>query len=222
MSETFRFGFEEDDLGDRPPPRRPDPEAEGFVGRDATGAVAVDVDETGRVRQVTLDPDWRAALDPRRLGAAVVEAANDGTVRALAGQADRTRATPAPTAPPTDEPITPAAAQRLLDAVHADLDAFTRGLAEVVDRDVTVTSRGGHVRGTARTGRVLDLSVDPHWARRARDSEIASELLDVLATLHARSTPNGPASGPRSAAISELTALLSDPETLLRRLGLTT
>ncbi|WP_309115774.1 YbaB/EbfC family nucleoid-associated protein [Saccharothrix sp.] len=220
MSETFKFGFEEADPEDLPR-RRPSLKEDTFVGRDAAGVVTVAVDETARVRQVTLDRGWREALDPRRLGAAVVEAANDATLRALVNQAERPPTTTTPPTPPTDEPITPAAAQQLLDAVHADLDAFTRRLAGVVDRDVAVTSRGGHVHGTARTGRVLDLSVDPHWARRARDSEIGSELLDVLAALHARSTPGELASGPHSAAISELTALLSDPQTLLRRLGLT-
>ena len=77
------------------------------------------------------------------------------------------------------------------------------------------------MRGTARSGQVVDLSVDPAWAHQARDSEIQSELLDALTELHARNTPGELASGPRSPAIAELTALLADPHTLLRRLGLT-
>ncbi|MFD1146337.1 hypothetical protein [Saccharothrix hoggarensis] len=231
MSGEFRFGFEENDEGDQPPRRSPDqPDARDdlLTGRDPDGVVAVAVNDEAEVQSVTIAAGWKQAVDPRALGGAVVQAANAATVQALAKQAERPTAPP-PSPPPQSQPqpqsqpserITPEDALRLIDAVNNDLDRYTQRMAEVVDRPTTAESRGGHVRGTARRGQVVALDADPAWTHTARVSEMQHEFLEVLRTLHARGVPADLAQGPRSSAIAELTALISDPNTLLRRVGL--
>lgn len=85
----------------------------------------------------------------------------------------------------------------------ADLEQFTRQLAEIADRRVSAASAGQHVSGTAQRGQVLEVSVDPGWAARSRTSEIESELAEVLRELRRRSTPGDDAAdgmqGPTSA-----------------------
>ncbi|MFB9600836.1 hypothetical protein ACFFSW_34485 [Saccharothrix longispora] len=185
--------------------------------------MTVTVDDSADVLAVALAARWRQAVDPRSLGSAVTSAMNEATMRALAKQVERPVVVepPAPPAPQHDgSRITLAEATRLMDAVTADLERFTRQVSEVVDRPVTAESRGGHVRGTAQRGQVLDVAVDPGWAHAARDSELEQELVEVLRALRARSAPADLARGPQSPAIAELTALVSDPNTLLRRVGL--
>jgi hypothetical protein len=148
---------------------------------------------------------------------------NAATMQALAKRVERPVAEEPPTssvAPQDGSRITLAEATRLMDAVTADLERFKQQVAEVVDRSVTAESRGGHVRGTAQRGQVLDIAIDPAWAHTARTSELEQELLEVLRALRARSAPADLARGPQSPAIAELTALVRDPNTLLRRVGL--
>ncbi|MEU4741549.1 YbaB/EbfC family nucleoid-associated protein [Actinosynnema sp. NPDC023658] len=226
MSGTFRFGFEEGDEGDRPP--RPSPSEQqarqdSLTGQDADGVVTVAVNDLAEVQSVTITAQWRQSVDPRALGSAVTQAANAATMAALAEQVERP-AEPAPQrpAPPPqpEERITPEQALRLMDAVSADLARFTQRMTEVVDRPLTVESRGGHVRGTIHRGQVLGLEADPAWTHSARVTEVQQEFLEVLRNLRARSVPSDLAQGPQSPAIAELTALVSDPGTLLRRVGL--
>lgn len=226
MGETFTFGFEEGDEEDRRPRRKqeaaPDV-ADVLRGSDSGGVVTVTVDDSADVLSVTLASQWKQAVDPRALGSVVTSAMNAATMRALAKQVERPVAEepPTPPVPPQNgSRITLAEATRLMNAVTADLERFKRQVAQVVDRPVTAESRGGHVRGTARSGQVLDIAVDPACAHTARTSELEQELLEVLRALRAGSAPADMARGPQSPAIAELTALVSDPTTLLRRVGL--
>ncbi|MEV1115095.1 YbaB/EbfC family nucleoid-associated protein [Actinosynnema sp. NPDC049800] len=226
MGETFVFGFEEGDEEDRRPRRKqetaPDV-ADVLRGSDSGGVVTVTVDDSADVLSVTLASQWKQAVDPRALGSVVTSAMNAATMQALAKQVERpvTEEPPAPPIPPQDSSrITLAEVTRLMDAVTADLERFKRQVAEVVDRPVTAESRGGHVRGAAQRGQVVDIAVDPAWAHTARNSELEQELVEVLRALRARSAPADLTRGPQSPAIAELTALVSDPNTLLRRVGL--
>jgi DNA-binding protein YbaB len=224
--EIFRFGFEEGDEEDRRPrsaPKEPEAPQDTLVGRDADGVVTVAVNDGAEFQSVTIATQWRQSVDPRVLGSAVTQAANAASMAALVQQIERP-AEPAPrqVAPPpqSDERITPEQALRLMDAVSADLARFTQRMSEVVDRPLTVESRGGHVRGTTHRGQVLNLEVDPAWTHSARVSEMQQEFLEVLRNLRAQSVPADLAQGPHSPAIAELTALVSDPNALLRRVGL--
>lgn len=130
---------------------------------------------------------------------------------------------PQPTAlaaAPDGSPITREDALRLFDAVTAELAAFTSRLDHVVGAPVTVESAGGNVRGTARTGQVIGLEVSGAWAHGAPNREIEGELVEVLRRLHDSGSPSDLADGPRGPAIAGLRALASDPDTLLRRVGL--
>jgi DNA-binding protein YbaB len=226
VGETFNFGFEEGDEEDHRPRRKQEPAADmadGLRGRDSDGVVTVTVDDSADVLSVALAAQWKQAVDPRSLGSAVTSAVNAATMQALAKQVERPVVEEPPSSPIPQHDgsrITLAEATRLMDAVTADLDRFKRQVAEVVDRSVTAESRGGHVRGTAQRGQVLDIAVDPAWAHTARTSELEQELLEVLRALRARSAPSDLAQGPQSPAIAELIALVSDPNTLLRRVGL--
>ncbi|GAB2973441.1 hypothetical protein [Saccharothrix stipae] len=226
MSGVYRFGFEDGDEEDqrpRPAPKEPEAPQDALVGRDADGVVTVAVDDAAEVQSVTIAAQWRQSVDPRALGSAVTEAANAATMAALVQQIGRPAdPAPRPAAPPSqsDERITPEQALRLMDAVSADLGRFTRRMTEVVDRPLTLESRGGHVRGTIHRGHLLNLEVDPAWTHSARVTEMQQEFLEVLRNLRAQSVPADLAQGPQSPAITELTALVSDPNALLRRVGL--
>ncbi|WP_367130590.1 hypothetical protein [Saccharothrix sp. HUAS TT1] len=180
------------------------------------------VNDAAEVQSVTIAAQWRQSVDPRVLGSTVTRAANAATMAALAKQVERP-AEPAPRREPpprSDDRITPEQALRLMDTVSADLARFAQRMTEVVDRPLVVESRGGHVRGTIHRGHVLDLEVDPAWTHTARVTEMQQEFLEVLRNLRAQSVPADVAQGPQSPAIAELTALVSDPNTLLRRVGL--
>ncbi|MBB5808701.1 DNA-binding protein YbaB [Saccharothrix ecbatanensis] len=226
MSGEFRFGFEDGDEEDRSPPRsteQPDRRQDLLAGRDPDGVVTVAVNDEAEVQSVTIAAQWRQSVDPRVLGSAVTQAANAAAMSALAKQVER----PAETAPQREMPppqsherITPEQALRLMAAVSADLAEFTQRMTEAVDRPLTVESRGGHVRGTIHRGQVLNLEIDPAWTHSARVTEMQQEFLEVLRNLRAQNVPADLAQGPQSPAITELTALVSDPDTLLRRVGL--
>lgn len=221
-----RWGFE--DLDDweyqdltGQPPGAPAEEAQTVSGQDADRVVTVTATLTGEIVSVRLDTGWKRAVDPRVLGDAVLAAGNAATLAAMQTQLGQIQQPPAPAARQTDTtPLTRQGVGRLLDAVTADLAEFAQRAAAIIDRPVSVESAGGHVSGTAARGRVLQVAVDPGWAARSRASEIESELVDVLGQLRRRSTLGDLAQGPRSAAITELTALASDPATLLSRIGL--
>jgi hypothetical protein len=79
---------------------------------------------------------------------------------------------PLPASPSKDDsPLTTDDVLQLVDAVTADLERFTQQMALVVEQVVTVESSGGHVTGSGKGGQILSITVDPHWAASARNSE---------------------------------------------------
>ncbi|WP_258343148.1 hypothetical protein [Saccharopolyspora gregorii] len=194
--------------------------------------MSIEVSDEGEVLSVALAADWKRRVDPRRLSTHVVAAANEATLRAATVQAERTPVdTPASAArsaeeaggiAASDDPITKDDAMQLISAVSADLDAFQQRLGATVGSTASAESSGGHVRGTARQGQLLELVVDATWCSSARNAEIEGELAQTLESLRHRTSPPELAGGPDSPAISQLFALASDPQRLLRRLGLVT
>ncbi|HEX2297185.1 MAG TPA: hypothetical protein VHH34_01480 [Pseudonocardiaceae bacterium] len=224
-----RWGFEDlddseyEEISGRRPVRQPTEPEQTVSGQDADRVVTVQVTLTGDVAAVHLATDWQRSVDPRVLGESVRAAANAATVAAMTAQLDRVEQQPPPVAAADHvdtTPLTRRDVDRLLDAVTADLADFSRRAAEIIDHPVSTQSARRHVSGTAQRGQVLQVSVEPGWAARARSSEIEGELLEVLGWLRRQSTPGDLAQGPQSSAIAELTALASDPATLLRRIGL--
>ncbi|MCO1581352.1 YbaB/EbfC family nucleoid-associated protein [Crossiella sp. SN42] len=231
MSDVERWGFEDADDWEPTPkrPLTPEPsvaEPDGITGQDADRVVTVSVGPMGEVLSVRLAADWRRSVDPRALQGSVLTAANNAVMQALAKQVEQTEQTdvqpwPTPTAQPETTPLTTDAAFRLLDEVDAELATLTGRLDAVLNQPIEAESAGGHVRGGAMNGQVSTLTVDPYWAGSARNPEIEGELTEVLRELHRRGTSDPDLTRwPTSPAITELTALVSDPNLLLRRLGL--
>lgn len=222
-----RWGFEEGDEWDEVAPT-PEPTASEVVdellGQDPDGAVTVVVAPDAAVLEVRVDPDWRRSVDPRALNQSVMVAANNATMRALAWQVKTSEAgqpvEPAAVAREQAEetPLTKADVRRLLDAVAGELEHVSAQLP-ALDRPVAVTSSGRHVTATSLRGQVVEVTVAANWAASARAAEIEAELFDVLARLRRESTPER-FTAPQGSAIAELNALASDPQALLRRIGL--
>lgn len=228
------WGFEEDDEVEVRRSTSAEESTEDtdiLSGQDARGVVTITVTETAAITSVRLAPDWRDNIEPRELGALVVEAANNATARAVAAQAQQvdiraeveagTDGRPRTSQPPEEErPITREDAKRLLDAVTADLTQFRQRMSEVVDQTVRVDSAGEHVTVSGRRGQVQDVSLDVSWLFTARESEIESEVREALTRFADRSTPGDLAEGPQSSAINELMALVSDPRAMVRRIAM--
>jgi len=122
-------------------------------GRDGTGSVNVTVGGDGRVVDVQLDRVWRQSVGPEALGAAVLEAAGDATMRRLAAWAEAVAEDPGPpesgidrTPRPVVRPNAPpdsAATRRavqdmlsLLERVETDLEDLERRIDQRVQQQV--------------------------------------------------------------------------------------
>lgn len=223
-----RWGFEEDDEWvDDVPHDEPADDAELITGQDADQVVTVSVDDAGAIARVALADDWQGRVAPQALGSAVLTAANAAVVRATAAQAERIdlsgddsaeSAAPGSTPSPEETPLSREDAFRLLDEMSADLERFMERAAPVIDQDVSVRSGGGHVAITGRQRQVHQVEIDQSWAGVVRSSEVESELRDALVAFSERSDPGELAAGPQSSAISEIRALVADPQALIRRI----
>lgn len=188
--------------------------------------VTVEVDDGGLVTSASLATDWKRAVDPRELHTAVLTALQTAVMEVLASkteQVDLMTTGPTSSSPadvPDTSPLSAGDVQRLLDEVYADVDRFSEQASTRLNRTVSVTSAGGHVRGSATKAQIHDLAIDPNWSSVARNAEIESELNEVLRQLGEQSSPGELADGPQSRAISELKNLVSDPQSFLRRIGL--
>ena len=227
MPDDEEWAFENEidlwDDGVTAPPAEAEPEPEGLAGRDGDSVVTVTVSPEGEVRQVKLAEDWKSKVAPRGLHANVLTAANAATIEALVQRAREVQENPPPR-PPAGADETPLTAQdvlRLEDAVRGELDQLSTRMSAAGTGVVTAESSGGHVSGSAQSGRYLGLDLDATWASIARNAEVESELLDVLRALHRRSAPSDFAPQPQGPAYTELMGLLADPARLLRRVGLT-
>lgn len=215
-----RWGFEleDDELYDET--ARSVQQDATLTGQDSAGIVTIAVTEDADVVSVALADDWRKTVDPRRLHQHVTEAVNAATARALEARVastDLTRPKPLTDQSSGYGRLTTPDLQRLVEAATADLGRLAQRAAERTDRQVSVRSEGGHVRLSATGRRVHQLAVDSNWAWGARTSEITTELTDAL-TAFAAQAPRGDL--PRGSALDQLTALVSDPTRMLRRLGM--
>jgi len=222
MPDDDEWAFEAEidlwDDGETPAQSQEDePEPNGPTGRDPDRIVTVVVSAEGAILQVKLAADWKSKLDPRALDTSVLTAANAATIDAMLRQArDVQENPPSPLHVTADEaPLTPQDVLRLGDAVMAEVDEISARLA-VADRLVTATSSGGHVAGTAQSGRYVSLDIDPTWASIARNAEVEGELPAVLKSLHRDSVPDGTGRHVGKAT-AELLSLVHDPDRLIRR-----
>lgn len=207
-------------------------------GRDGSGSVHVTVGGDGRVVDLQLDRTWRQSVGPHALGAAVLEAVGDASIRRLGAWAEAVADDPGPPADGIDRtprpvvrsgaPADSAAARRavqdmlsLLEGVEADLEDLERRIdqrmqQQVVGRSpthqVTVRVRGG--------GEVIDVEVQRRFVDRTDDRGIARELRSAFQAAYERVGTLGLGGLLGEGRLAQLHALGSDPTALLGRLGL--
>lgn len=218
--------YDDQDIGDTAEGR-----TDVLTGRDTSGVVTVDVTVDGDVVAVHLASGWKGTVEPHSLNGAILAAANAATAQALSHKmegfdpeaaATDPIAQPGPAEPSADESrITAEDAMRLLDAVTADLNDFMRQVSAVTDQPARADSSGGHVMASGQRGQIMSVEVDQQWAGSARESEIEAEVTEALKRVNEKSSLGELANGPQSRNIAELNALVSDPQALMRRVGLT-
>ncbi len=221
-------------------------EEQTFAGHDESEQVHVEVDAEGRVTGVELERDWNSTLDPRGLGAAVVEAVNAATTTRITAWADRVAEaadTPAPATPPrTPEPVTinPSGQmiENLLYLLHrvgqetkpperrarravADHDDYDEDVEETPTRRRLTkgTSDGGHVVVglDGKTVAQVQIETDTIWVSHANHLEVAGELRSAFAAAYRRADEDARTQRSDS-AVAELRALTADPQEFVAKL----
>jgi hypothetical protein len=219
-------------------------ESRTFDGHDETELVHAVVDAAGRVTDFRLERDWDQTIDPRRLGASVIEAVNAATATRVASWADRVAEAadaPVPPAPPrTPAPvdINPSGQmiENLLYLLHrvgqetappperprrrAYDDDDDDGEAPPVRKRLTKgKSEGGHVVVGLDGATVADVQVetDTIWIGNANHLEVASELRGAFAAAYRRADEEAPTRRSDS-AVAELQALTADPQEFVAKL----
>jgi hypothetical protein len=151
----------------------------GFVGSAGRGSVRVELSPDGATAGVQLLHGRRIG-GVERLGQVVLQAFAAAVAARLQAQA---------AAPPAFD-FTAAAALGALGSGHdtavlladaaRDLREYVRQLAALHDTPRTVTSPGGRVSATVRSGQIVAVAVDPAWRERADDATLAHDLGEAL------------------------------------------
>jgi hypothetical protein len=216
-------------------------EARTFDGHDETELVHAVVDAAGRVTDLLLDRDWDRTIDPRRLGASVIEAVNAATANRVASWADRVADAPdAPEEAPPPRPSAPVeinpSGQMIEDLLYllhrvgqetAPPPQRPRRRSYDDDEEVAPvrrrltrgTSDGGHVVVALDGATVAEVQVetDTIWVGNANHLEIAGELRSAFAAAYDRAEDEAPAARSDS-AVAELRALTADPQEFVAKL----
>ena len=220
-------------------------EARTFEGHDETELVHAEVDANGRVTDFRLDREWDETIDPRLLGAAVIEAVNAATAARVSSWADRVADAedePAEPEPPraAPEPVTinPSAQtiENLLYLLHRvgqetappeparrrDRDAYDDDEDDAVPVRKRLTkgkSEGGHVVVGLDGPTVAEVQVetDTIWVGTSNNLEVASELRSAFDAAYRRADEEAPARRSDS-AVAELQAMTADPQEFVAKL----
>lgn len=213
-----------DAMADRP---------ERFTGTDDTGAVSVVVDRRGMVADVVIAANWRERLHPRELGLAMCTAANEALSDRLADEIEHLdfepEFRPVPRHDARDAGGDPASVvarelqaevAELLVAYDRDVVTYQRELSEAVNATATARSRNGAVEVTMGHGRVVTVTIDPTWAKSAKDTHVRADTLAAFTAAGERLSTADPSAVTPPAAIARLTRLAKDPSALMKELGL--
>jgi DNA-binding protein YbaB len=208
-----------------------DPDAT-FEGHDETEAVTATVDMDGVVTDVSLEREWYATVDHRRLGAAVVEAVNAAGIARLSGWAEKVAeaeenepaATPSAPPLPSSMDINPSGAMidHLLYLLHrvgkeSESESKAAAAAAMADEPVTGESAGGHIMVVLAGKQVAEVQVEFRWVGTANHREIQSELRTAFASAYRNLAESTPVRRPDS-AIAELQAMTADPQEFIANL----
>lgn len=217
-------------------PRQATPPAHSLPrAADDPAAIRVVVDEQGAVSDVVIPAQWRDAVQPRDLGRALLEAANNAIANQVAShveQLDLNAPTKHPVFSHRDAPSaggdpTSPVAESLVNEV---LDLFSRFDTELeaygarVRQVATAANRGDGVNGrivvTIAAGQVSAVDVDARWASAARHTEIRAEAMSAFQATWRQAASRSSNRIPLPPSIARLQELASDPEALSRQLGL--
>jgi len=206
-----------------------------FTGHDETETVTVSVNADGQVTDVELARGWDKAMDPRMLGAAVVEAVSAATVTRVTSWADRVAEAgdepEEPTPRPAPQPVTinpsTAVIEDMLYLLHRvgqeTKPPERRGRGEepapARPRLTKGKSAGGHivVALDGKTVAEVRVETDTMWVGGANHLEVASELRSAFEAAYRRAAQEAPARRTDS-AVAELQALTADPQEFVARL----
>ncbi|MEV0701825.1 hypothetical protein AB0I53_28470 [Saccharopolyspora sp. NPDC050389] len=207
-----------------------------YTSHDETGLIGITVDGSGLVRAVDVDSSWRRSIDPRRFDDAVLQALNAALVQRATGWAQVGGSSSADEQRPsardgsgTEVPEsfsqqvaadTIAEILGLLEDFNRDVADFEQQLRESAARPVSGDSAGGNVTVSMANGQPTGVEVDANWVAGARPAEINAEVLSALEAAQAASRDAQVSPETFGRSIGRLQQLTSNPNLLMRKLGL--
>lgn len=206
---------------------------EEFAGSDTAGTVRVVLDSDGIAGSVVIPPDWDESMEPDELGRRVTEAFDDAIMRHVSAQADRIdfseqpvvthRADAEDAGGSPSSPVarqTVAEIQELAANFYRELDAY----AAATRRALTTPTDGAGPNRTVvvsmSAGRITGMTIDADWAKHARYTEVSAEILAALQQAQREGDRVRAQQVPVPPSIARLRELVSDPQALVRQLGL--
>jgi DNA-binding protein YbaB len=197
-------------------------------GHDGAGAVRVTVGANGRVADIEIDRFWRSAVGEHGLSAA---AWTETVVQQPAATVDRAPRVRPPSGADVSGSGVPAdshAARRsveelisLLEGIEAELDVFERRVGERAQQQVVGRSPSHLVKVTvAGGGQLVDVDIQRRLMQRGDERSIARELRSAFHAAYERATSLKLDDLLGDGRLARMRALTSDPDELLRRLGL--
>ncbi|WP_187764667.1 hypothetical protein [Saccharopolyspora spinosa] len=207
-----------------------------YTGHDETGLIGITVDGSGLVRAVDVDSSWRRAIDPRSFDDAVLQAWNAALVQRatscaqVGGPSSAHKQHPSATEGAGTEVSEPSSHQAAADTIaeilgllenfNRDLADYEQQLRKAAARPVSGHSAGGNVTVSMANAQPTGVEVNANWVAGARPAEINTEVLSALeaAQTASRDAQVSPETFGRS--IGRLHQLTSNPNLLMRRLGL--
>lgn len=207
-------------------------------GEDSEGAVEMVLAPDGTVESLHLDEDWRELVGEDGLETAMLEAYRAAEASRMsdwtdavsegegaAGGASAVRPTP-PQKEPGD-PSTPEAGEQarmmfdVLRGARTELASFRAQLQRQVERQTESSTPDRAVRVRRDGQMVVGIDIDDRWLANSRDSNIERTVVQALRSSAEDSRFRPDEALANHPSLSAMQALGSDPDELLRRLGVT-
>ncbi|BCY08831.1 hypothetical protein L3i22_039190 [Actinoplanes sp. L3-i22] len=214
--------------------------ASGEPGSDSTGSVTVTLDEHGRVVAATVSDRWRSRLTGERLGAAVVDAVRDASIRRLTawGVAYSEPDRPQPLSSAngmrqqldliTSAALSDADREAALVALLEVVESIERGLDEVSGRlqqtlDATHVGHSRHREVSVELtggGEVVAVRFDRRWLRDAHHANLTRQLSAAFRAAYEQVAAHGVQRLIADSPLGEAQWVMQDPFGFARRFGM--